>query len=63
MNNILLVFVVALIICYFTRSREHFTEMHTMKIQGTQRDCSKESIDSAFYNYNTNAINKTIRPD
>lgn len=61
MNNILLVFILALIICYLTKSKEHFTEMH--KIQGTQRDCSKESIDSAFYNYNTNSINKTIRPD
>lgn len=54
MNNILIVLIIALLVCYLTKNKEHYTESH--------RDCSKESIDSAFYNYNTNNVNRNIRP-
>lgn len=51
--NIILLVLIAFLIYYFTKTKENYIS--------TKKDCSKETIDSEFYKYNTNIINRGVR--
>lgn len=64
MHTTLLLIFIIILIYYFTKTTEHYTDCSKEKshlLYNQNRDCSKQSIDSSFYNYNTNIINKHMR--